>query len=182
LDKTHNLPTLPSAKYININGNTSNYVVNTIDITVKEYLPIIETLHITNTAFSDSLLDFRNCNRLNTIDLQGSFGIKNIIFPENNRLSAIYLPNNLKQISLGAVPNLSIFYIPDGTKFTSISLDCSNLNKNFDYIDLLNNYVDFGNLTSFVLSKTPSEGLIITEDIANKLAEIQINSKIQKLI
>lgn len=182
LDKTHALPTLSSAKYVNINGSTANYAVNTIDIVVREYLPIIETLHITNTTFSDSFLDFRNCHRLGTIDLKGCFGIKNIIFPENNRLSAIYLPNDLKQISLGIVPNLSIFEIPDGTKFTSISLDCSNLNSNFDYIGLLNNNVDFGNLTSFVLSSTPENGLLITEDIANKLAEIQINTKIQKLI
>ena len=182
LDVTHAIPNLPNAKYLNINGNTANYHVNTIDIVIKDYLPIIENLHITNTVFSDSLLDFRDCNRLNTINLQGSFGIDNIILPENNRLSNVYLPNNLKQISLGAVPNLSIFNIPDGTKFTSISLDCSNLNKNFDYINLLNNYIDFSNLTSFVLNKTPSEGLIITEDIANKFAEIQTNSKIQKLI
>ncbi len=182
LDKTHALPTLPSAKYVNINGSTANYAVNTIDIVVREYLPIIETLHITNTTFSDSLLDFRNCHRLGTIDLQGCFGIKNIIFPENNRVNAIYLPNNLKQISLGVIPNLSIFNIPDGTKFTSISLDCSNFNPNFDYIGILTNNIDYGNLTSFVFNNTPNDGLLITEDVANKLAEIQVNSKIQKLI
>ena len=182
LDKTHALPTLPSAKYVNINGSTANYSVNTIDIVVREYLPIIETLHITNTTFSDSFLDFRNCHRLSTIDLKGCFGIKNIIFPENNRLSAIYLPNNLKQISLGVIPNLNTFEIPEGTKFTSISLDCSNLNSNFDYIGILNTNIDFGNLTSFVINNTPDEGLVITEDIANRFAEIQVNSKIQKLI
>ena len=182
LDKTHALPALPNAKYVNINGSTANYTVNTIDIVVREYLPIIETLHITNTTFSDSLLDFRNCHRLSTIDLQGSIGIKNIIFPENNRLNAVYLPNDLKQISLGVIPNLSIFEIPEGTKFTSISLNCSNLNPNFDYIGILNKNIDFSNLTSFVLNNTPEEGLIITEDIANKLAEIQTDSNIQKLI
>ena len=176
LDKTHALPTLPSAKYVNINGSTANYSVNTIDIVVREYLPIIETLHITNTTFSDSLLDFRNCHRLSIIDLKGCFGIKNIIFPENNRLSNIYLPNDLKQISLGCIPNLSVFEIPEGTKFTAVSLDCSNFNSNFDYIGLLNNYIDYGNLTSFVFNNTPEAGLVITEDIANKLAEIQMSS------
>ena len=182
LDKTHALPTLPSAKYVNINGNTANYSINTIDIVVREYLPIIENLHITNTTFSDSFLDFRNCHRLSTINLQGCYGIKNIIFPENNRLSNIYLPNDLKQISLGVIPNLNTFEIPEGTKFTSISLDCSNLNNNFDYIGILNNYVDYSNLNSFVLDNTPVDGLIITEDIANKLAEVQLDKSIQKLI
>ena len=182
LDKTHALPNLPSANYININGRTANYSINTIDIAVKDYLPIIENLNITNATFSNSLLDFRNCNRLSNINLQGCIGIKNIIFPENNRLSSIYLPNDLKQISLGVIPNLSIFDIPDGTKFTSVSLDCSNLNRNFDYIGLLKDYVDYGNLTSFVLNNTPADGLVITEDIASKLADIQLDSSIQKSI
>lgn len=182
LDVMHYLPTLPSVKYLNINGRTSNYSINSIDIAVKNYLPIVETLHLTNTTFSNSILDFRNCHRLGTINLQGCIGVKNIIFPENNRLTTVYLPNDLKQISLGVNPNLSVFNIPEGTKFTSISLDCSNLNSNFDYIGILTNYVDYGDLTSFVLNNTPEEGLVITEDIASKLAEIQIDSNIQKSI
>lgn len=178
----HYLPTLPSVKYLNINGRTSNYSVNSIDIAVKDYLPIVETLNITNTSFSNSLLDFRNCHRLSVINLQGCIGIKNIIFPENNRLSNVYLPNDLKQLSLGVNPNLSVFEIPEGTKLTSISLNCSNFNENFDYIDILTNYVDYSNLTSFVFNNTPETGLVITEDIANKLAEIQVDSSIQKSI
>ena len=182
LDVMHYLPTLPSVKYLNINGRTSNYSINSIDIAVKNYLPIVETLNITNTSFSESILDFRNCHRLSTINLQGCIGIKNIIFPENNRLSSVYLPNDLKQISIGVNPNLSVFDIPEGTKFTSLSLDCSNFNSNFDYIGILTNYVDYGGLTSFVFNNTPEGGLLITEDIANKLAEIQVDSKIQKSI
>ena len=182
LDVMHYLPTLPSVKYLNINGRTSNYSINSIDIAVKNYLPIVETLSITNTSFSESILDFRNCHRLSTINLQGCIGIKNIIFPENNRLSSVYLPNDLKQISIGVNPNLSVFDIPEGTKFTSLSLDCSNFNSNFDYIGILTNYVDYGGLTSFVFNNTPEGGLLITEDIANKLAEIQVDSKIQKSI
>lgn len=182
LDKTHALPNLPNVKYLNINGSTTNYSVNTIDIVIKNYLPIVENLNITYTSFSNSVLDFRNCNRLTNINLQGCVGIKNIIFPENNRLNSIYLPNDLKQISLGVNPNLSTFDIPEGTKLTSISLDCSNFNKNFDYINILSNYVDYIGLTSFVFNNTPELGLIINEDIANKLAEIQLDNNIQKLI
>ena len=182
LDVMHYLPTLPSVKYLNINGRTSNYSVNSIDIAVKNYLPIVETLILTNTFFSNSLLDFRGCHRLSTINLQGCTGITNIIFPENNRLRNVYLPNNLKQISIGVSPNLSVFDIPEGTQFTSVSLNCSSFNSEFDYIGILNNYVDYVNLTSFVLDNTPAQGLIITEDIANKLADIQMDNKIQKSI
>jgi hypothetical protein len=182
LDFMHYLPTLPNVKHLNINGRTSNYSVNSIDISVKDSLPIVETLNITNTTFSNSILDFRNCNRLSSINLQGCIGIQNIIFPETNRLSTVYLPNDLKQLSIGINPNLSTFVIPEGTKLTSISLNCSNFNSNFDYINILNNYVDYGNLTSFVFNNTPEDGLFITEDIANKLAEIQLDVDIQKSI
>lgn len=182
LDVMHLLPNLPNVKYLDINGSTANYSVNTINIAVKDYIPIVETLAITNATFSNSILDFRNCNRLSTINLQGCIGIKNIIFPENNRLNTVYLPNDLKQLSLGVNPNLSVFEIPDGTKLTTLSLDCSAFNPNFDYINILTNYVDYSNLESFVFTNTPEEGLLITEDIANKLAEVQLDKNIQKSI
>jgi hypothetical protein len=73
---------------------------------------------------------------------------------------------------LGVNPNLSVFDIPEGTKLTTLSLDCSNLNERFDYIDLLTNYIDYSNLQSFVLNNTPESGLVITEEIANKLASV----------
>ena len=182
LDVMHFLPNLPNVKYLNINGSTSNYSVNTINIAVKDYIPIIETLVITNATFSNSVLDFRNCNRLSTINLQGCTGIKNMIFPENNRLTTVYLPNNLKQLSIGVNPSLRIFEIPEGTKLTSLSLDCSNFNENFDYIKILSNFIDYSNLQSFVFTNTPKDGLWITEDIANKLAEVQSDKTIQKSI
>ena len=182
LDVMHYLPVLPSVKHLNINGSTSNYSINSIDVVVKDYIPIIETLVLTNTTFSNSNVDFRNCHRLSVIDLGGCIGIKNIIFPENNRLNEVILPNNLKQLSLGVNPNLSTFVIPNNTKLTSISLDCSNFNDHFDYISLLTNNIDYDHLESFVLTNTPEEGLIITENIANKLAEVQTDSGLQKSI
>ena len=182
LDVMHFLPNLPNVKYLNINGSTSNYSVNTINIAVKDYIPIIEMLIITNATFSNSVLDFRNCNRLSTINLQGCTGIKNMIFPENNRLAEVYLPNDLKQLSIGVNPNLSVFEIPEGTKLTTLSLNCSNFNEKFDYIGILNNFVDYGNLQSFVFTNTPEGGLVITEEIAGKLAEIQVDKNIQKSI
>jgi hypothetical protein len=182
LDVMHFLPNLPNVKDLSIDGNTANYSVNTINIAVKDYIPIVETLAITNATFSNSILDFRNCNRLSLINLQGCVGVQNIIFPENNRLTTVYLPNGLKQLSLGVNPNLSTFEIPDGTKLTTLSLDCSDFNPNFDYIDLLTNKVDYSNLQSFVVNNTPQDGLVITEDIANKLAEVQLDKAVQKSI
>lgn len=182
LDFMHYLPSLPSVKDLNINGRTANYSVNSIDITVKNSLPIIETLNITNASFSNSTLDFRGCHRLSEINLSGCVGVQNIIFPENNRLQKVQLPNGLKQLSLGVNPNLSEFEIPEGTKLTSISLNCSKFNTQFDYVDILTNYVDYSNLTSFVFNNTPAQGLMITEDIASKLAEIQLDADIQKSI
>ena len=76
----HFLPNLPNVKYLSIDGSTANYSVNTINIAVKDYIPIVETLAITNATFSNSILDFRNCNRLGIINLQGCIGINNIIF------------------------------------------------------------------------------------------------------
>jgi hypothetical protein len=67
----------------------------------------------------------------------------------------VQLPNGLKQLSLGVNPNLSEFEIPEGTKLTSISLNCSKFNTQFDYVDILTNYVDYSNLTSFVFNNTP---------------------------
>lgn len=182
LDVMHFLPNLPNVKYLSIDGSTANYSVNTINIAVKDYIPIVETLAITNATFSNSILDFRNCNRLSIINLQGCIGINNIIFPENNRLNTVYLPNDLKRLSLGVNPNLSVFEIPEGTKLTTLSLDCSDFNPNFDYIEILSNNVDYSNLQSFVLNNTPKEGLLITEDIASKLAEVQLDKSIQKSI
>ena len=181
-DFMHYLPNLPNVKYLNINGSTAKYSVNSIDIAVKDSLPIVENLQITNTSFANSMLDFRNCNRLGTINLKGCVGIKNIILPESNRLSHVYLPNDLKELSLGVSPNLEVLDIPDGTKLTAISINSENINSNFDYINLLDNYIDYSNLSSFVLNNTPSDGLIITEDIANRLAEVQMNGSVQKSI
>lgn len=182
LDFTHNLLNLPKAKSLVIDGNTSKYSVTESDIVVKNYLPVIETLIIINTVFNNSTLDLRGCNRLETLNLSGCTGIVDIIFPENNRLKEVYLPSGLKKLTLGKNPNLSTFVFAEGTYLTDISLDCSSFNASFDYMDILNNKVDYSNLSQFILKNTPEEGLLITEALATRLATIASDSNIASLI
>ena len=95
LDYVHTLLNLPNAKSLTIDGNTAHYTVTTDSIVVVNYLPVIENLVITNTAFTNSTIDLRGCNRLVTLNLSGCTGIVDIIFPENNRLTNVYLPSGL---------------------------------------------------------------------------------------
>ena len=182
LEYTHSLLNLPNAKSLIVDGNTAKYAITDSNITVKNYLPIIENLVITNTVFNDSVLDLRGCNRLESLNLSGCTGIVDIIFPENNRLTSVYLPTGLKKLTLGKNPNLANFVFAEGTYLTEISLDCSAFNPNFDYMDLLNNRIDYSNLNQFILQNTPEGGLMITESIATRLASIKINPDIVTLI
>lgn len=182
LEYTHSLLNLPNAKSLVIDGNTAKYAITDSNIIVKNYLPIIENLVITNTIFNDSVLDLRGCNRLESLNLSGCTGIIDIIFPENNRLTSVYLPTGLKKLTLGKNPNLSNFVFAEGTYLTDVSLDCSAFNPNFDYIDLLSNRIDYSNLNQFILQNTPEEGLMITESVATRLASIKINPDIVTLI
>jgi hypothetical protein len=151
LDFTHTLLKLPNAKSLVIDGNTAKYSITEENILVKNYLPVIENLVITNTVFNNAVLDLRGCNRLESINLSGCTGIVDIIFPENNRLKTVYLPTGLKKLTLGKNPNLSNFIFAEGTYLTEISLDCSNFNEDFDYMDILNNKIDYSNLKQFIL-------------------------------
>ena len=182
LDFTHSFLNLPNAKQLVINGTTAKYKITESSIIVKNFLPVIETLDITNTVFTNTTLDLRGCNRLETLDLSGCTGIVDIIFPENNRLSTVYLPSGIKKLTLGKNPNLSTFVFAEGTYLNDISLDCSSFNENFDYMDILNNRIDYSNLKQFILRNTPEEGLLITEDIATKMAAIKNNPNISKTI
>lgn len=182
LDFTHTLLNLPNAKNLVIDGNTAQYSITESSIVVKNYLPVIETLVITNTTFNNSTLDLRGCNRLETLNLSGCTGIADIIFPENNRLTTVYLPSGLKKLTLGKNPNLSTFVFAEGTYLTDISLDCSSLHLSFDYIDILTTKVDYTNLEQFILKNTPEDGLMITEDVATKMASVEMNPNVNTLI
>lgn len=173
LDYSTRLLHLPNAKSLIINGATANYHVTDTTIKVKDFLPIIENLKITNTPFGNSVLDFRGCNRLEKLDLSGCTGIIDIIFPENDRLKSVNLPAGLKKLTLGKNPALSTFVFAEDTKLTELSLDCSSFHPSFDYVDLLENRIDYANLNQFIIKNTPSDGLEITEAIALKLASVK---------
>lgn len=182
LDFTHTLLKLPNAKSLVIDGNTAKYSITEENIIVKNYLPVIENLVITNTVFTNAVLDLRGCNRLEAINLSGCTGIVDIIFPENNRLTTVQLPTGLKKLTLGKNPSLSTFVFAEGTYLTEISLDCSSFNEDFDYMDILNNKIDYSNLKQFILQNTPESGLKITEALATRLASIASNENVVSLI
>ena len=182
LDYAHSLLNLPNTQSLVIDGRTANYSVTDSNIIVKNYLPVIERLVITNTVFTNSVLDLRGCSRLEELNLSGCTGIIDIIFPENNRLHTVYLPSGLKKLTVSKNPNLSTFVFADDTYLTELSLDCSSFHPNFDYMDLLSNKIDYSNLTQFILQNTPEQGLLINESVATKLASIQLNKNIATLI
>ena len=175
LEYTHSLLNLPNASSLVIDGATAKYSITDSTIIVKNYLPVIENLALTNTTFTNTVLDFRGCNRLETINLSGCSGIVDIIFPESNRLRSVHLPNGLRKLTIGKNPNLSTFVFAEGTFLTEISLDCSSFHEKFDYMDILTNRIDYTNLSQFILKNTPEGGLKITEAVALYLASIKNN-------
>ena len=178
LDFVHSFMRLPNAKRLTIDGNTANYSIAQTNIVVRDYLPVIETLVILNTSFNNTVLDFRGCTRLEHLNLSGCSGIIDIIFPETNRLKEVYLPTGLQKLTLGNNPNLAIFEFSEGTRLTSVSLDCQHLNDNFDYMDILENRIDYGNLTQLIIKNTPENGLNITENVAMNLASVVISGTV----
>ena len=182
LDYAHSLLDLPNAKSLVIDGRRANYQVTDSNILVKNHLPVIENLVITDTAFNNSVLDFRGCTRLEELNLSGCTGIADIIFPETNRLRSVYLPLGLKKLTLSKNPNLSNLVFAEGTYLTDISIDCSEFNSSIDYLDILLNKIDYTNLSQFILKNTPEGGLLITEELATRLASVKLNKNVVSLI
>ena len=182
LNYAHSLLDLPNAKSLVIDGLRANYQVTDSNILVKNHLPVVENLVLTNIIFNNSVLDFRGCSRLENLDLSGCTGIVDIIFPESNRLKTVYLPEGLKKLTLSKNPNLSNLVFADGTYLTDVSIDCSALHPDLDYLDILLNKIDYSNLNQFILRNTPNEGLLITEQIATRLASIKLDSNVASLI
>jgi hypothetical protein len=111
---------------------------------VYESLPVIENLQLTNTTFTNTILDFRNCNRLKVLDLRGCRGISSIILPEGNKLKEVYLPVCIKSLAITNNPKLEILELESGTKLTSLTLQCDKVGY-LNISDLLENYFDFSN-------------------------------------
>lgn len=139
------LVSFPSAAYVIIDGVKTNYSINTAEIKIYDFLPVIEELTLTNVAFNNTVLDFRNCNRLRKLDLSGCSKISSVIFPEGGSLSEVILPACIKSISILNNPNLSEIEFENGTKLTNLTINCSGISSEFDVTSLIRTYFDFSN-------------------------------------
>ena len=138
------LPVMPRANFLKIDGAKTQYSISSIEIVVYKFLPVIEELHLTNTTFTNTTLDFRNCNRLKTLDLRGCTGISSIILPEGNKLRNVYLPACIKSLAILNNPRLEILELEDGTSLNSLTLNCSGVGI-VNISDLIEGYFDFSN-------------------------------------
>jgi hypothetical protein len=82
LDYLRSLLSLNSAAYLIIDGVKTNYKINIVDLQVYKFLPVIEELTLTNVQFNNTVIDFRNCNRLRKLNLSGCSKIESVILPE----------------------------------------------------------------------------------------------------
>ena len=139
------LVSFPNAAYVIIDGVKTNYSINTAEIKVYDFLPVIEELTLTNVAFNNTVLDFRNCNRLRKLDLSGCSKISSVIFPEGGSLSEVILPSCIKSISILNNPSLSEIEFENGTKLTNLTINCSGISSEFDVTSLIRTYFDFSN-------------------------------------
>jgi hypothetical protein len=139
------LVSFPNAAYVIIDGIKTNYSINTAESKIYDFLPVIEELTLTNVAFNNTVLDFRNCNRLRKLDLRGCSKISSVIFPEGRSLSKVILPACIKSISILNNPNLSEIEFENGTKLTNLTINCSGISSEFDVTSLIRTYFDFSN-------------------------------------
>lgn len=189
LDYLASLLSLNSAAYLTIDGSKANYKINTVNLVVYDYLPVIEELVLTNVPFNNTTIDFRNCNRLRKLDLRGCSKIESIILPEGGKLSEVILPSCIKSISILNNPNLSSITFEDGTKLNSLTVNWDGVNSEFDLNSLIRNYYDFNNSN---LLKIVGDGnldvdvVTLISNIGNKVSlsgnyEILENGELSKI-
>lgn len=161
------LPKLPRASYLIIDGAKTNYEVVTAEIVVKDSLPVIEELHLTNTTFTNSTLDFRNCHRLKVLDLTGCSGISSIILPEGERLKEVHLPACIKSLAITNNPKLETLELEEGTNLTSLTLNCDSIGS-VNVSELIETYFDFGNAKLLKLT----EGCDLSVNVVDRLSTL----------
>ena len=145
LEYLGSMVSFPNAAYVTIDGVKTKYSINQAEIKIYDFLPVIEELSLTNVSFSNSVLDFRNCNRLRKIDLSGCSKIESIIFPEGVSLSEVVLPSCIKSISILNNPNLQEISLENSTQIINLSINCDGISSQFDVSSLIRNYFDFAN-------------------------------------
>jgi hypothetical protein len=145
LEYLGSLVSFPNAAYVIIDGVKTKYSINLSEIKIYDFLPVIEELKLTNVSFNNTVLDFRSCNRLRKVDLSGCSKIESVIFPEGGSLTEVILPSCIKSVSILNNPNLREISFENGTKITSLSINCDGISSEFDVTSLIRTYFDFSN-------------------------------------
>ena len=158
------------AESLSIDGNESGYSCsNSGTIKISNYLYLIQRLSLTNVNFTGSnvILDFRNCNKLVSIDLSGCTGIKGVIIPSNKYIESIKLPSNLEILELGYCQNDKfVIELPD-SNLKTLTLDGRNTTE------FINNFiVTYVTSTNINLIINNSETINLTNQVLVKLSQM----------
>lgn len=158
------------AESLSIDGDKSGYSCgDSGTIKVSNYLYLIQRLSLTNINFTGSnvILDFRNCNKLVSIDLSGCTGIKGVIIPSNKYIESIKLPQNLELLELGYCQNDKFNIELPNSNLKTITLDGRNT-TNF-----INNFIaTYVTSTNINLIINNSETINLTNQVLVKLSQM----------
>lgn len=130
LEVTQTLLPFTNAAVVTLDGSSQNYNVTEAKIAISEIYPVVEKLTLKNVRFTgvNTSLDFRNCSRLQEIDLTGCTGIYSVIIPDNKQLTKLILPSSVEVLSLGNIPKLLVDNLKiTGCKFKNLTLDINNI-------------------------------------------------------
>lgn len=159
------LPRLLRAKYLIIDGAKTQYSITATEVSVYESLPVIEELHLTNVTFNNTVLDFRNCNRMKVLDLTGCTGIASVILPEGDKLKEVYLPACLKSLAITNNPRLEKLELESGTNLESLTLNVNQIGT-INVSDLVETYFDFNNAQLLKLTGTCNLSLTVVDRLS----------------
>lgn len=155
LEVTQTLLPFTNAAVVTLDGSSQNYNVTEAKIAISEIYPVVEKLTLKNVRFTgvNTSLDFRNCSRLQEIDLTGCTGIYSVIIPDNKQLTKLILPSSVEVLSLGNIPKLLVDNLKiTGCKFKKLTLDINN-------IDIFNKILrDHLSLDAEILNITNQKG------------------------
>lgn len=169
LTSINTFPSFKKATHVEIDGATGYRCSTSGTITVSDRLQLIETLKLTNVPFTGTsvVLDFRECNKLKTLDLSGCTGLQGIIIPSNKYLTSLILPDGLEIIQLGFCQSLNYAdLVINNNRFNSITIDGRN--------SFVSNFIeDFVVGFNGLLTITNSETLALTYQALTILANLE---------
>lgn len=167
------LPKLLRAKCLIIDGAKTRYSITATEVSVYDSLPVIEELHLTNTTFNNTVLDFRNCNRLKVLDLTGCTGIASVILPEGDKLKEVYLPACLKSLAITNNPRLEKLELESGTDLESLTLNVNRIGI-INVSDLIETYFDFSNARLLKLTGNCNLSLVVVDRLSTLVSKCDL--------